>query len=276
MSKQLTTYTEGASDVGRQRQNNQDNLLIDDPFQLYAVADGIGGSAGGEIASAHVLEVVRESLQDSFEHINDNTPQNIVKALKNAVQDAADSLHILASQDERHKDMGTTLTLLLLRGKRAFMAHIGDSRLYMQRDDKLYQLSTDHTLAEELVQRGTWTRDDIRPKSPANNILTRAFGRRTRPRPDLRVIAVRPGDTLLLCSDGLTAYLDNQELCSLLYNRETPGLARTLINMANERGGRDNITALLVRISPPNLRAPAPLSQPTTTRTTRLLSSVAC
>jgi PPM family protein phosphatase len=244
----------GRTDVGRQRTANEDSLAVRPP--LFAVADGMGGAKAGEVASAVAVEAVegaRESDQPAEAQLAD-----IVRAANRRIYD-------LAVADESRRGMGTTLTLAKVHGDEVSLAHVGDSRAYRMRDGELSQLTRDHSLVAELERSGQITAEAAE-HHPQRSIITRALG----PEPDVEVdtytLAGREGDVFLICSDGLTSMISDEEVTSIL--RSAPSLddaAEALIRSANQSGGKDNITVILFRLGEgvpgeePDTMAPSPL-----------------
>ena len=227
----------GRSDVGRQRSANEDSLVIAPPF--FAVADGMGGAKAGEVASATAIEVFG-SERDSSEAAE--------AQLARIVREANRRIHALAVSEESYRGMGTTLTAAKIAGDGVSLAHVGDSRAYLLRDGELEQLTRDHSLVAELERSGQITAEAAE-HHPQRSIITRALG----PEPDVEVdtytITGRDGDLFLICSDGLTSMISDDEVGSIL--RSAPTLedaAEALVRAANQSGGRDNITVVLFRL----------------------------
>jgi serine/threonine protein phosphatase PrpC len=224
----------GRSDVGRQRSANEDSLVIAPPF--FAVADGMGGAKAGEVASATAIEVF-EGEQDSSEGGE--------AQLARIVREANRRIHHLAVSKEAYRGMGTTLTAAKIAGDEVSLAHVGDSRAYLLRDRQLEQLTRDHSLVAELERSGQIT-PEAAEHHPQRSIITRALG----PEPDVEVdtytITGRDGDLFMICSDGLTSMISDDEVGSIL--RSAKGLdsaAEALVRAANQSGGRDNITVVM-------------------------------
>jgi serine/threonine protein phosphatase PrpC len=228
------------SDVGRVREGNEDSYMVDEP--LYAVADGMGGHQGGEVASKLALEILgRLTLEDSGD-----TAPNLADAVREANRAVLDK----ASTDPGLHGMGTTLTALVAGGNRVFLAHVGDSRAYLLRDGRMEQLTEDHTVVEGLVQEGRLTRQEAEIH-PQRSILTRALGVDGDVEVDERSQEVREGDRILLCSDGLTGMVPEQEIERVLAELEDPQRAAdVLVDAANDAGGQDNITAVVLDVLP--------------------------
>ena len=237
----------GRSDVGRQRSANEDSLVIAPPF--FAVADGMGGAKAGEVASATAIEV--------FEGERDTTEAG-ESQLARIVREANRRIHDLAVSEESYRGMGTTLTAAKIAGEEVSLAHVGDSRAYLLRDGELEQLTRDHSLVAELERSGQIT-PEAAEHHPQRSIITRALG----PEPDVEVdtytIAGHDGDLFMICSDGLTGMISDDEVASIL--RSAPSLddaADALVRAANQSGGRDNITVVLFRLGESAEAQPAP------------------
>jgi PPM family protein phosphatase len=228
------------TDVGRVREGNEDSFMVDEP--LYAVADGMGGHQGGEVASNLALEILgRLTLEDSGD-----TAPNLADAVREANRAVLDK----ASTDPGLHGMGTTLTALVAGGNRVFLAHVGDSRAYLLRDGRMEQLTEDHTVVEGLVQEGRLTRQEAEIH-PQRSILTRALGVDGDVEVDERSQEVHEGDRILLCSDGLTGMVPEQEIERVLAELEDPQRAAdALVEAANDAGGQDNITAVVLDVLP--------------------------
>jgi serine/threonine protein phosphatase PrpC/CRP-like cAMP-binding protein len=243
------------TDVGRTRKHNEDGWLIDEHLGLYAVADGMGGHAAGEVASAQALKLVQEELVkkkpliDAF--LQDPTSERrgeVQRAVELAVNVASSSIFQMAKRDQKRHGMGTTLSMVLLAGDKAFMAHVGDSRVYLYRAKQIHQLSEDHSYLWEQIKKGTITVEEAK-RSPFSNVITRAVGITETVQVDTLVFDVLPGDTCLLCSDGLHGYFEeDQELGEFLGHDDGGDIPKQLINIANARGGKDNITSVVLRL----------------------------
>jgi serine/threonine protein phosphatase PrpC len=242
----------GQSDVGRVRTHNEDAFRIDAQLGLYLVCDGMGGHAAGEVASAtatqemHRFIAAHTALLQSFDGSPEAT-QSLANLVTQAVMQASKVVFDVASGDKGKHGMGTTCVVLLTVKDKGFLANVGDSRLYLARDHKLYQLSTDHNFLSEAVAQGMLTAEQA-ATSPHAHVLTRAVGTQPSVCPDLLVFDILPGDTFLLCSDGLYEYTkDPEELCSMLAVSSAKDIPGHLVRRALEGGGHDNITALIVR-----------------------------
>lgn len=247
-----------ATDVGRQRDHNEDNYLVDPVLHLFVVADGMGGHAAGEVASQiavhSVCRTIRENadvIERHQDHPDDaGSRQEILAVLEHAVQNASSEIYNLAHEDADKRGMGTTCSALLLVGDRGFIAHVGDSRIYLLRQGQVHQLTEDHSLLNELVRRGKIKREEIEssPYAKYKNAVTRAVGAYETVETDAMDFEVLPGDNFVLCSDGMHSYLKDGDLQEILGANDPSEAPKTLIALANAGGGHDNITVVLVRL----------------------------
>ena len=246
-----------ATDVGRQREHNEDNFLIDPALNLFVVADGMGGHAAGEVASQIAVHEVSRVARESTELIKrfekegkaeDRTA--ILAAMEHAIQSACAAIFHRGQAEQEKRGMGTTTSLLLIAGDRGFIAHVGDSRVYMLRQGLVHQLTEDHSLINELVRRGKIKKDQIEgtPYAKYKNAVTRAVGAYESVEVDALDFEVLPGDQFLLCSDGLHAYLKDTDLPEIFASDDIAEAPKTFVGLANAGGGHDNITAVCVRV----------------------------
>ena len=235
---QVTAH--GRSDVGRVRSGNEDALLIG--RTVFAVADGMGGHRGGEVASAEALEPLRALDGRPFP-----SSDAAMLALTEAVV-TANTTVVQRSHDESElTGMGTTLTGVLVTGREALLVHVGDSRAYLLRDGHLRQLTEDHTLVQALIDQGRITRDDV-ATHPHRSVITRAIGVSEDVEIDSQRLTLHDGDRLVLCSDGLSVVVDDDAIADTV-RRHSPGeTAERLIDLANAAGGPDNITVLVIAV----------------------------
>jgi PPM family protein phosphatase len=241
----------GSSDVGKVREGNEDALLIKN--SVFAVADGMGGHLAGEVASATALEPI-EALDGRV--FPDAT--EAATALTNAVVAANATVSKLATDNPLYRGMGTTLTAALLEGRRVHVAHVGDSRAYLLRGGQFSQLTDDHTLVQHLVDEGQITREEA-AHHPQRSIITRAIGVSPEVDVDSMTLDLQPGDQLLMCSDGLTGVVEDRVIAQLLDRTVDPDAAvDELVRLANQAGGPDNITVVLLRYEDPDAEMAAP------------------
>jgi serine/threonine protein phosphatase PrpC len=257
-----------ATDVGRQRNHNEDNFLIDKKLRLFLVADGMGGHAAGEVASSIAVHEIRDAVNNSRELIDRYRvdlptvqPYEILQVLEHAVQAACGAVFARAQAEPDKRGMGTTASVLLIAGAgdhlRGFIAHVGDSRIYLARQQQCHVLTEDHSLMNELVRRGKLNREQIEtsPYKQYKNAVTRAVGVNQSVEVDTFDFDVLPGDRFLLCSDGMYAYINDAELPKQLAEGDIKEGPKLLIDIANKGGGHDNITAVIVRIGTPSAEA---------------------
>lgn len=251
----MTWTVQAASDVGRVRQTNEDAFLVDDGLHLAIVADGMGGHACGEVASRMAVTVFREAVAEArsvvqaYESSTDRNATALRAVLRDAMRRCSRAVHEEGLRDPGKKGMGTTCSALLVAGGTAFVAHVGDSRVYRVRDKRIVQVTRDHSLLDQLVAAGQLTAAEAKSPTYAcyRSALARAIG--VEPDVEVDVVAVEalPGDVFLLASDGLTRYLHEEELAVEIVER-ADGADDRLVTMANNRGGADNITVVVVSL----------------------------
>ncbi len=241
----------GKSDIGRVRRNNEDSFLVDDLLGLYAVADGMGGHQGGEVASSMAIQALPRIIQQQLygdSQARDSAPPSgtISAALVRAVSSVNTLILDAAARDPHLSGMGTTLTAMLFAGESAFVAHAGDSRAYLLRDGSLNQLTEDHSVVAEYIRAGLLTPEQARASS-YRHVITRALGIDRELVAYQQAFEVRRGDTFLLCTDGLTEMLDDAEIRRILSDASPQDSAEGLVREANSRGGVDNITVVVIQ-----------------------------
>ncbi len=226
--------TGSATDVGRVREGNEDGLLVDETMGLVAVADGMGGHQAGEVASATALEALRAAVRSG-------------RPIRDAIVEANEAVYDKAEDNSELRGMGTTITAgTLATGGTLLIAHVGDSRAYLLRDSDLSQITDDHSLVEEMVRDGQLTPEQA-AVHPQRSIITRALGIDAEVEVALYPVELQPGDRLMLCSDGLTTMVSADDIAAILRREGDPQrAARQLIDAANEAGGEDNVTAVVV------------------------------
>jgi len=234
-------YT-GATDVGRVRQCNEDSLLLLPEAGVFAVADGLGGLDAGDLASSIALTRLHDLCLSSDEQGTD--PATHLQTMVAAV-----NRHTYEQRIALGKNMATTLAVVRFAHPSAFVAHVGDSRMYRWRDQQLTRITSDHSLVNELCDQGTLTANQART-SPQRHVITRAIGAGPEVCPSIRPMSIAAGDLLLLCTDGLHGMVTDEALAALFESERTDSsrLARQLITMANEGGGHDNITVIVLAL----------------------------
>jgi len=242
----MTLAAYGKTDVGLLRSNNEDNFYQDEQRGLFIVADGMGGHAAGEVASQMAIDAVAEKLSSGPE--KNVSAQRLQALLAEAVHHANRSISQAAADNSAWSGMGTTLTILLLHAGQALLTHVGDSRLYRWNNQQLEQLSDDQTLINDQLRRGIINEQEAR-QSTLRNILLQAVGVSEELELCQKTFTIQPGDCFLLCSDGLTGMLSDEEINGIMTNNPLPEQGcETLMAEALAAGGKDNITALIVTI----------------------------
>jgi serine/threonine protein phosphatase PrpC len=244
----------GLSDVGRVRTNNEDSFRIVEALNLFILSDGMGGEAHGEVASAMAVDVINKycesEREDSGATVLDEVPANIssqTRRLKNAVAQANFQIFQSAQKNAEQRGMGATITTVWLKDTLLSIAHVGDSRAYLLRNGNLQQLTNDHSLVAEQVRRGLITPQQAE-ESDMQSVLLRALGAHPDVEIDTDEVEIIPRDVLLLCSDGLTRMVTEPEIAGALQAETVPSAAaERLISLANENGGIDNVTVIVVR-----------------------------
>jgi protein phosphatase len=248
----LEFYSCGGTDVGQKRQVNEDSFLCDDELGLWVVADGMGGHAAGEVASREAVDTIHGMVKRDKPKLSlptegsDEALRIASRLLEGAVQAATYLVYGMAELDANKAGMGTTISAMMSLGSHAVTAQVGDSRIYRLRNSIAEQLTEDHTLINWQLKQGLITEDEART-SRHKNVITRAVGNREYVQVDTTAVAVCAGDQYLLCSDGLYSYLKDDEISSVANSGGQNSVDR-FIKLANRRGGRDNITAVLVEI----------------------------
>src|SRR4051794_18194597 len=249
----MRTVSVGNTDVGRRRPHNEDSYLCDDELGLYIVADGVGGNAKGEVASAESVDLVhswvrrwRATLESHRASPTDESTGLVRRLLESAVQSACYMVFGMGQLDPRQKGMSSTLSSLLVSADNGFIAQVGDSRVYLARAGKVVQLTEDHTLVNFRLKLGLITPEEA-ASAPGKNVITRAVGHQDYVEVDTLDIATEVGDRFMLCSDSLHGYLQDGKLDQLLEG-EREAVAGRLIDLANERGGRDNVTVVVTDV----------------------------
>lgn len=271
----ITLLTAGKTDLGRVRKNNEDQFLVAELTKhlrvtqssvdsvhtgtwsggvmghLLVVADGMGGIAGGEVASGLAVETISWHVARTmpwFFRYQDGREKELEAELVRAVEKCDETVADAGAASQFHR-MGTTLTMAYVLWPRLYVVHAGDSRCYIHRSGKLVRMTKDHTVAQQAVERGILTEEQAKT-SPFGNALWNCIGGGTEGvRPDVYHLTLQPGDELLLCSDGLTRRLEDTDVQSILARSATPEAAcDALIAAANEAGGQDNITVVVARV----------------------------
>lgn len=236
------------------RPHNEDAYFHDDAVQLYVVADGMGGHAAGEVASWEAVQAVFGMIRQGADRIDqhrraptEETVSSLRRLIESGIQAATYMVFGIAEQDPQHKGMGTTITAALVVDRVVIVGSVGDSRAYLVRDGRAWQVTEDHTLVQLQLKAGLVTVEQAKV-SPKGNVITRAVGPRDYVQVDTFVVPTQIGDRYLLCSDGLHGYLETPEIGPLVQGVSLDVGCQRMIKLANERGGKDNITCVIFEI----------------------------
>jgi protein phosphatase len=252
----LSVEARGVTDVGLRRDHNEDALLVDEPLGLFIVADGMGGHAGGGTASRLAVETIRRTVREAKERDPQRfagegaAEDEIPELLRRAVEEASAVIHRKAQDDPELAGMGTTVTAALVSARTAFVAHVGDSRCYLLRGGRIYQVSEDHSLVNEQVKAGTLSPDEAK-HSRFKNIITRSVGFEEEVLVDLMALELDLGDAIVICCDGLSNLVEDPEILRVVEENVIDDAPGRLVDLANERGGDDNITVIVIRVREP-------------------------
>ncbi len=248
----MKLVAQGLSDVGRKRDHNEDSLLIDEELGLYVIADGMGGHAGGATASRLAVETIQSRLRDArsaradlFREDQSLEESPLRELLREAVEDACHSIYAVGQANPALAGMGTTVTAALAAGSNVLVAHVGDSRMYVARNGRLYQVSEDHSFVNEQLKAGIISAEEAR-NSRHKNVITRSVGFEPDVEVDLMGLEVEPGDRLVVCCDGLSNMLADEEILGIVEEATLESAPRRLVELANQRGGDDNISVIVV------------------------------
>jgi protein phosphatase len=241
------------TDPGPVREHNEDSFVVDLETGLFLVADGMGGHASGEIASAIAADTVQEVLLGAINpdetrldrNMGMDDEEEIRERLRYSMNQASVRIRKAALENPAHTGMGTTLVVLLIEDEEAHIGHVGDSRLYLFRDDRLLRLTRDHTVVQQEIDAGRLT-PELARIVPHKNILTQSIGYHGPVEPDTSTRPVEPGDVFILCSDGLTDPLNDEQLADICRETQAEDLAEVLVQSALEAGTEDNVTVVVV------------------------------
>lgn len=251
----LRIEARGVTDVGQRRDHNEDALLVDERLGLFVVADGMGGHAGGGTASRLAVE----TLQAAIRHARESEPEAfgsdaavedspVPDILREGVEEACAVIYRAAQADPDLAGMGTTVTAALVDHRTAYVAHVGDSRCYLVREGRIYQVSDDHSLVNEQLKAGAISADEAR-NSRFKNIITRSVGFEQEVQVDLLGVELQGDDRVVICCDGLSNLVEDPEILRIVEESDLGEAPARLVALANERGGDDNITVIVVRAS---------------------------
>ena len=235
------------TDIGMIRKMNQDAYYISEEnenYKLCILADGMGGYTGGEIASRLACISAAEFIKRNFDASKQQTKEDIMEIIKKALEHSNNVVYEKSKEAEELEQMGTTLEVCLIYNNRAYIGHIGDSRIYRIRQNIMRKLTVDHSYVQKLVKDGTITKEEA-INHPKKNMLMKALGCEPQIEPDVMVKGFNEGDILLICSDGLTNMISEQEIYNII-EQDIQNGAQNLIRKAKELGGYDNITVIII------------------------------
>lgn len=244
------------SDVGLRRINNQDSMFAssDNEFPLFIVADGMGGHNAGDIASYMAVEGIVKYLKNRKAELN--SEKNIKKIIKEAVEDVNDRIYLKSFEVPAYFGMGTTITLAYIYNSKIFIGHVGDSRAYLINNNKIKQITEDHTLVNELIKNGSITPAEA-INHPQRNLITRAIGTSCKIEMDFYIVDINKDDVFILCSDGLSNMVGEDTILDVINNNSNDNIddmCNTLIELAKDNGGKDNITVIGIKFDDEVLR----------------------
>ncbi len=232
--------------AGKVREENQDSFFADPEPAMFLVSDGMGGHRGGALASGIVAEDLPVMIENALDRLRAGTPRAIRALLERAIAEQSRQLQLEGNSESGYKDMGATIVLALLRNGRCFIANVGDSRAYRLRAGRLVQLTRDHSVVSELIEKGRIEPQEA-PDHAASGQLTRYVGMEKKARSHVRSFGLKKDDRILLCTDGLTDMVNDEAIAAILKSGADPQTAcKALIAAANDAGGHDNVTALII------------------------------
>jgi protein phosphatase len=248
MSEHFAITAQGGTDVGQVRSTNQDSFLVSDRDHLFIVADGMGGHAGGEIASSLCIQEIEKYLKENSSNLagtRQHPDPKVMSILASAINHASTKIYERALEEPNLRGMGTTATVLKVIEDHAYVGHVGDSRCYLIRCVFVYQFTNDHSLVSEQVRAGIITKEEAE-QHHLRNVITRSVGYQEEEDVDTTCLPLEDGDMMLMCSDGLHGKVTDQEISLVVKELETNAVKK-LIALANERGGDDNISVIVMK-----------------------------
>lgn len=241
--ERLKIIADGITDIGKVKRANQDKICLLPQWNIFVVADGMGGHAGGGVASSISVDTIHRYFADSRDP-NLLPSERFLSAIREANLEIAGK----GASDKRYRGMGTTIVALLIDGMIANVAHVGDSRAYIIRDASIRQITSDHSLVNQYVGTGLITKEQAK-RHPLKNVLTRALGMSENIDVDINSLQIEPDDIFILCSDGLTNMIEDEDILNTVIScgDDIPLACRSLVDLANNKGGEDNISVVIVK-----------------------------
>jgi PPM family protein phosphatase len=241
------TSISGITNIGKKRENNEDAFYVDEVNSIFVVADGMGGHNAGEVASSKSIELIKYALNDFALQEMKQNPSKIEKTLNQILSDVNENIYELGNNNPDYHGMGCTIVLTYIENNYLHKVHVGDSRCYVCRNNKIEQLGDDHSYVGVAVKMGYMTKEEAR-KSPEKNKITMAIGTSNNIQPDYRKYELQKGDIILLCSDGLWDMLSDEDILKIINtNKSAHEMSEELISEANIAGGVDNITVIVIK-----------------------------
>ncbi len=251
----MKIISQAISDKGMVRPRNEDSFFRDDDLTLYVVADGMGGHRGGDVASRLAVEEIERAVREwtpgdvnEITGVNGPLPE-VESKMTMALKQANSRIWNDAAANPDHRGMGTTSTAAFIEDGEVTIAHVGDSRAYLIRDSQMRQVTEDHSWVNEQVKAGFITNEEARTHR-LKNLITRSLGHEPSVKVDVLRLILMEGDRFVLCSDGLTNLVTDEEIADVLLSSVAPEALKKLVDLANERGGNDNITAVVIEVHP--------------------------
>lgn len=235
------------TDTGKRRKNNEDALFIIPELKTYIVADGVGGHKSGELASRTAVSGIAEYMKaNSFQQIEEE--EELKEYFLNCLRKVNEKIYNMSKESPEHNGMATTLVMIYIKGSKAYVVNVGDSRAYIVRNGEISKITEDHTYVNELLKNGTITEQEAEVH-PQKNMITRALGGDLDVYPDFFQVNVLKKDLFILCTDGLYGEVSDEKICQLAATATTmSSLSKELVKLANENGGNDNITVVCLKI----------------------------
>ena len=245
MEEEVVVKVEAITDLGKKRKNNEDGFFVDNKLGLFVVADGMGGHLGGEVASDIAVKAISEYVKQNISL--EDSKEKVFQLLMGAIYKANEEIRKRAAKNPSLTGMGTTVVVALLRGERLYIAHVGDSRAYIIKERNIEQVTEDHSVVVQLVKANRITPEEAKTHR-LKHVLSQAVGTSINLSPDIQDKELNKGEYLLLCTDGLTDMLSDEEIFSIVSKNgnHIEKSCKELVSLANEKGGKDNITVVLL------------------------------
>ncbi|PCJ17552.1 MAG: protein phosphatase [SAR86 cluster bacterium] len=241
----------GHTDTGLRRKYNQDYIGFEQSSGIVVLADGMGGHKAGEVAAQMAVDSVLKTLQSLTQQESSVsiTGSQLLEFVSNTISDSNSEIYQAAASCEEHDGMGTTIVAAIIEGSNIYVGHVGDSRLYLYREQVLRRITKDHSLVQSLIDKGFYTEQEARNAS-IGNVVTRALGSRAEVEVDTRRIEMETNDIFLLCSDGLTDMVSDWQIAEIINSniQDIDRAANELVDLANKYGGKDNISVILIQV----------------------------